>query len=89
MSATSPAARSAATTITCYGGVNEIGGNKLLLEDGGARLFFDFGIAFGRQQQYFNEYLRPRAARPGFPRGWRWWSPWGARPSWTSPWRGR
>jgi hypothetical protein len=22
------------TTITCYGGVNEIGGNKILLQDG-------------------------------------------------------
>ncbi|MDH7486337.1 MAG: exonuclease [Anaerolineae bacterium] len=50
-------------TITCYGGVNEIGGNKILLEDGDCRLFLDFGIAFGRQQQFFNEYLRPRVAR--------------------------
>lgn len=50
-------------TITCYGGVGEIGGNKILLEDGKARLFLDFGIAFGRQQKYFSEFLRPRAAR--------------------------
>jgi ribonuclease J len=50
-------------TITCYGAAGEIGGNKILLEDGDTRLFFDFGIAFGRQQDYFDEFLRPRAAR--------------------------
>ncbi|MGQ9628117.1 MAG: MBL fold metallo-hydrolase [Anaerolineae bacterium] len=50
-------------TLTCYGGAGEIGGNKVLLEDGETRLFFDFGIPFGRQQKFFNEYLRPRAAR--------------------------
>jgi len=50
-------------TITCYGGVGEIGGNKILLEDGETRLLLDFGIAFGRQEQFFNELLRPRSAR--------------------------
>ena len=50
-------------TMACYGGVGEIGGNKVLLEDGDIRVLFDFGIAFGRQQQFFNEFLRPRAAR--------------------------
>jgi ribonuclease J len=50
-------------TLTGYGGVAEIGGNKFLLEDGDCRILFDFGIAFGRQGQYFNELLRPRAAR--------------------------
>ncbi len=49
--------------ITCYGGVGEIGGNKILLEDGDTRLLLDFGIAFGRQEQFFNELLRPRPAR--------------------------
>jgi ribonuclease J len=51
------------TTLTCYGGVGAIGGNKILLEDGGARLFFDFGLDFGHAGMYFNELLRPRAAR--------------------------
>lgn len=50
-------------TVTCYGGAAEIGGNKVLLEDGNTRIFFDFGIPFGRHGQYFNEMLRPRAAR--------------------------
>lgn len=52
-----------AVRLTCYGGVAEIGGSKILLEDGETRLFFDFGTSFGRQKQFFNEFLRPRAAR--------------------------
>jgi ribonuclease J len=46
--------------ITCYGGVKQIGGNKILLEDGRTKLFFDFGTSFGERDQYFEEYLRPR-----------------------------
>ncbi|HLF01918.1 MAG TPA: MBL fold metallo-hydrolase [Anaerolineales bacterium] len=42
------------TFITCYGGVDEIGGNKILLEDGSWRLFFDFGRSFGRYGKYFD-----------------------------------
>jgi len=37
-----------AVTVTGYGGVGEVGGNKFLLEDGEMRLFLDFGITFGR-----------------------------------------
>ncbi|MGC8788268.1 MAG: MBL fold metallo-hydrolase, partial [Anaerolineae bacterium] len=51
------------TSITCYGGVAAIGGNKILLEDGDTRVLLDFGTAFGLRQDFFNEYLRPRAAR--------------------------
>jgi mRNA degradation ribonuclease J1/J2 len=29
--------------LTFYGGVNEIGGNKILIEDKGTKVFFDFG----------------------------------------------
>lgn len=43
-----------AITITCYGSVNEIGGNKILLEYGERRVLFDFGKAFGRYGQYFD-----------------------------------
>ena len=50
-------------TLTLYGSVEEIGGNKILLEDGDCRIMLDFGIAFGRQQAFFNELLRPRTAR--------------------------
>jgi len=40
--------------ITCYGSVSEIGGNKVLLEDGDLRLLFDFGKSFGRYNKYFD-----------------------------------
>jgi ribonuclease J len=49
--------------ITCFGGVGEIGGNKILLEDGDTRLLMDFGVSFGRQGKYYNEFLSSRAAR--------------------------
>jgi len=42
------------TFITCYGGVDEIGGNKILLEDGRKRVFFDFGRSFARYRKYFD-----------------------------------
>ncbi len=49
------------TRITFYGGINEIGGNKFLLEDGGARIFLDFGKNFTREKQYFDEpWIRPQ-----------------------------
>ena len=51
------------TQITCYGAAGKIGGNKILLEDGDARLFLDFGIDFDRAGQFYNEMLRPRAGR--------------------------
>jgi ribonuclease J len=40
--------------ITCYGSVSEIGGNKVMLEDGDLRLLFDFGKSFGRYNKYFD-----------------------------------
>ncbi len=48
------------TTITIYGGAGTIGGNKILLEDEGSRLFFDFGTTFATRDLYFEEYLKPR-----------------------------
>lgn len=48
-------------SITFYGGINEIGGNKFLLEDAGARVFLDFGKNFGREKLYFDEpWIRPQ-----------------------------
>jgi len=46
--------------LTFYGGVNEIGGNKILLEDNGTRIFLDFGMSFGTADKYFSEFLQPR-----------------------------
>jgi len=50
-------------SLTFYGGVNEIGGNKILLEDQGTRIFLDFGKSFGVWGRYFEEYLRPTSSR--------------------------
>lgn len=46
--------------LTFYGGINEIGGNKILLEDGERRLFLDFGFPYKRHKQFYEEYLNPR-----------------------------
>ena len=48
------------TTLTFYGGVNEIGGNKILLEDKGTKVFLDFGMSFSRANNYFSEFMQPR-----------------------------
>ncbi|MBM3142249.1 MAG: exonuclease [Chloroflexi bacterium] len=44
-----------------YGGVNEIGGNKILLEDGERRLLLDFGFPYKRHKLFYEEYLKPRS----------------------------
>jgi ribonuclease J len=49
--------------ITVYDGADTIGGNKILLEDGGVNLLFDFGINFNLGNRYFEEYLVPRSRR--------------------------
>lgn len=46
--------------LTFYGGVNEIGGNKIQLEDEGTRIFFDFGQSFSFGSQYFTSWLTAR-----------------------------
>jgi len=48
------------TTVTFYGGIREIGGNKILLEDGDTRIFLDFGTTFTGESTYFSGYLTPR-----------------------------
>ena len=47
-------------SLTFYGGVKEIGGNKILLEDKGTRIFLDFGMCFDRKGDFYEEYLQPR-----------------------------
>jgi len=46
--------------LTFYGGVGEIGGNKILLEDEELKLFLDFGTPYGRRGDFFEEFLNPR-----------------------------
>ena len=49
------------TTLTFYGGVNEIGGNKVLLKDKKIKIFLDFGRSFTAGTDYFTSWLGPRA----------------------------
>lgn len=48
------------TSLTFYGGVNEIGGNKILLQDLDTRVILDFGMSFSLANQYFDEFMQPR-----------------------------
>jgi ribonuclease J len=47
-------------SLTCFGGVNEIGGNKILVEDRKTRIFLDFGQSFSLLDEYFVDWLGPR-----------------------------
>src|SRR5512136_209176 len=47
--------------LTFYGGVREIGGNKVLLEDDKGKLFLDFGYPYSKYRDFYEEYLKPRA----------------------------
>lgn len=48
-------------TLTFYGGINEIGGNKVLLEDADGSLLLDFGFPYKRYKLFYEEYLKPRS----------------------------
>jgi ribonuclease J len=43
-----------------YGGINEIGGNKVLLEYGDTRVWLDFGQSFDQGTEYYVNWLQPR-----------------------------
>ncbi len=47
--------------ITFYGGVDEIGGNKILLETDNCSVLLDFGRRMGYTQDYFSEFLQIRS----------------------------
>ncbi|MCW4007796.1 MAG: MBL fold metallo-hydrolase [Candidatus Bathyarchaeota archaeon] len=50
------------TTVTFYGGVNEIGGNKILLQDKDTRVLFDFGMSFTMRKQFYSPpFLSPKS----------------------------
>jgi len=46
--------------LICYDGVGCIGGNKFLLKTGTSRLFFDFGLNFGLQKKFYDNFLQPK-----------------------------
>ena len=48
------------TKLTFYGGIREIGGNKILLEDDGGTFLLDFGFPYSKYREYYEEYLKPR-----------------------------
>ncbi|MEM3797715.1 MAG: MBL fold metallo-hydrolase [Candidatus Bathyarchaeia archaeon] len=52
------------TALIFYGGVNEIGGNKILLKDRDTVVFFDFGMSFALRKQYYSPpFLSPKSER--------------------------
>ncbi len=56
---------SKALSVTVYGGADQIGGNKILLEDRDTRVFLDFGEPFGLKDDFFVDWLQPRDKRTG------------------------
>ncbi len=50
--------------IKFYGGVNQIGGNKILVTDrkNDAAIFLDFGMNFTATGKYFEEFIQPRTS---------------------------
>ncbi len=52
------------TILTFYGGVNEIGGNKILLQDRDTKVFFDFGMSFALKKQFYSPpFLSPKTEK--------------------------
>ncbi|MEM2913637.1 MAG: MBL fold metallo-hydrolase [Candidatus Bathyarchaeia archaeon] len=50
------------TSITFYGGVNEVGGNKVLLKDGDVKVLFDFGVSFSLRGRFYSDpFLSPKS----------------------------
>ena len=48
------------TTLTFYGGVGEVGGNKILLKDRDTSIFLDFGMPFSIRSKYYSgPFLAP------------------------------
>ena len=50
------------TDITFHGGVNDIGGNKFLVESKDTKVFMDFGMSFSQEGQFFSQFLGPRTS---------------------------
>ncbi len=48
------------TEFSFYGGVNEIGGNKIRISGKDTSFLFDFGLAFNRANDFLSEFLQPR-----------------------------
>ena len=46
--------------IKAYGGIDEIGGNKIVFEHKGTKILLDIGMSFGQVGEYFDEFMQPR-----------------------------
>ena len=46
------------TKLTFFGGLNEVGGNKILIEDKKTKIFLDFGLSFGLSGKYFADFIQ-------------------------------
>ncbi len=42
------------TSLSFYGGVKEIGGNKILLRDRDTIIFLDLGVSLAAKKQYYS-----------------------------------
>lgn len=52
-------------TVRFLGGVREIGGNKIVVEDGPDRILFDFGPSFSPAfEEFYVDFLQPRSTSP-------------------------
>jgi len=50
--------------LSFFGGVGQIGGNKILLEDRDTKVFLDFGVNYGDRARFYSEpWLSPRDER--------------------------
>lgn len=50
------------TNITFHGGVNDIGGNKFLVEDKGTKILMDFGMSFTDEGKFFSQFMNARTS---------------------------
>jgi ribonuclease J len=48
-------------SLTIFGGVGAIGGNKILLESNEGNLLLDFGRSMGLSGNYYAEFIQPRS----------------------------
>ncbi|MEM3522381.1 MAG: MBL fold metallo-hydrolase, partial [Candidatus Bathyarchaeia archaeon] len=47
-----------------YGGVEEVGGNKILLKDKETKIFLDFGLSFSEKRKFYSEpWISPKDER--------------------------
>jgi len=50
------------TSIIFYGGINEVGGNKILIVDGDIKVLFDFGVSFMLRDKFYSApFLSPKS----------------------------